>query len=658
VPVFGLAVGLGMLLVVPARGATSAAQVEGLRLYEAGRFAEAIPFFDQVLERHPRDLDILNKRGICYLRTDQPGKALADFDRVNGQSVHFARIFAPGFFSPQSGIPQILARKDFAETWGNRGVALLMLGRDPEALESFQRAVSLWSLPENRPSAVLPQYRAQMIRSHAAAYQGLGQSYHRLGQDAPAAEAYNQAIAIDPTDPNGFAGRADVLAAERLYDQAIADCGEAIRLDPTHSRAFASRGIVLYTLGRDESALADLDRAIALDPKFARAYSFRGAAHARRGQNALALADYDALITLMPENAGAYKDRGGVLVRLGRFDQAIKDLDEAIRLDPKRASAYQNRGAAYNSMGQYERAVKDLTEAIRLDPDMAGAYSNRGLARFAIGEYDQAVVDLSQAIQLEPHTAITHFNRAVVFDRLGIRDRALLDYQEAVRLEPRLAAAYAAIGRIESQLGRRDAAIHDFDMAVRLDPKEAGVYHERANARRESGDWLGALADYDRAVAIDPKRAETYAARGWARLAAGFEWADNDARAYLALRGWNDGLSPYMALLAVLGARGTAREPAARRLLDEAVANLPRQAWPLPILRYFQGELTEAALLQAAAGIRQQTEAHAFLGLHRLQAGSRPASLTHLQWVCDHGSPGSIATDVARATLNRVASIP
>jgi tetratricopeptide (TPR) repeat protein len=620
-------VGLTMILLAvgPASASsTSAAELEGLRLYAAGRFAEALPYFNQVIERHPHDLAILNKRGICYLRTEQAEKALADFDRINRRSLWY----------PESS--------------GNRGIALLMLGRDQEALGSFLMSTRLWAL----------QWEGAPSRNLAGAYEGLGQAYHRLGQDGPAAEAYNRAIAFDRTDPNAFAGRGDVLAAQRLFDQAIADYTEAIRLDSSHSRAFAGRGILFYNLGRDEAAVADLGRAIAIDPKFARAYSYRGAAHARLGRNERALADYDRLVDLMPENAGAYKDRGGVLVRLGRFDRAIQDLDAAIRLEPKRATAYQNRGAAYSSLGQFERAIDDLTEAIRLDPDNAGAYSNRGLAHYAIGEYDQAVADLSQAIQLEPRTALTHFNRGEVFARLGMLDRALQDYNDAIRLEPRLAPAHAAIGRIQSQRGRGVEAIPEFDLAVRLAPQEVSVYSDRGHARRQGGDWFGALADYDRAIAIDPKRAETYVARGWARLGAGAEWADNDARAYLALRGWKDGLAPYMALLAILGARGTEREAAARRLLDEALAQLPHRAWPAPILNYFRSELTEASLLQAAVGARQQTEAHAFVGLDRFQAGDHAAALPHLRWARDHGAAGSIATDVARALLNRIEPHP
>ena len=284
---------------------TRADRDEGLRLYQAGRFAEAIPYFDRVLERHRRDTEVRIKRGACYLKTDQPQKALADFDWINNFSRFGTYVYIPGAGPPLPYYPK---------SFGNRGIALLMLGRDQEALESFQQAVSFWRMPGYRGSH----------RNQAAAYEGLGQAYHRLGQDAAAIEAYNQAIAIDATDPNAYAGRGDVLTGRQLYAEAIADYDAAIRLDASHSRAFASRGIAWYYQGRDEAAVADLDRAIALDPNYVKAYSYRGAARSRRGQNELALDDYNAVVRLMPENAGAYKDRGGVLCRLGRYDSAIK----------------------------------------------------------------------------------------------------------------------------------------------------------------------------------------------------------------------------------------------------------------------------------------------------------------------------------------------
>ena len=657
IPKICFAIALGVTILPSARASgTNDARLMGIRLYESGQFQEAMPYFDQVLASHNRDLEILIKRGSCLLRMNQPLKALDDFDRVNHYSGWSSRIFGPtGIIStatPWLTIPD--PDHSFAESWGHRGVALLMLGRDEEALESFRTSTYLWNQPGNQPWNVTPQRRARLLRSKAGTYEGFGQAYLRLGQNEQAFQMYSEAIAIDPTDANAFAGRADVLAHIKLLDSADTDYSEAIRLDSQHSRALCGRGIVRSDQGHDELALADFNRAIELDAKYAKAYTYRSVVYARRGENEKALADCDALIRLLPDSPGPYKDRGAILVRMNRFDRAIVDLNEAIRLDPKRAASYQNRGAAYNGLGQYERAIDDLSQAIELDPENAGAYTNRGLAHFAVGQYDQAVADLSRAIQLSPKNAVPYFNRAEVFARLGLRDRALQDYDATIRLDPKIAAAYAASARLREQEGQREHAIHDFDMALQLDPKEVSLYHDRGNVRRESGDWRGALADYDRAVVLAPQQAEGYVARGWSRLSAGVDGADYDARVYLRLKGWNDGLSPYMAVLAVLGARQSGRPDDAERALDEALANLSPRLWPVPVIRYLRGQLTEAALLQTAVSTRHQAEAHAFLGFDRLRASDRAGAILHLTWAKDNGASGSIATDVARAALSRI----
>jgi tetratricopeptide (TPR) repeat protein len=642
----------------PAKGDTRSARLEGIRLSETGRFAEAIPYFDQVLARKGRDLEILIKRGACYLRTNQPAKALADFDRVNQHSSWFSATFgASRIFSPDSTwIPQPGGWMSFAESWGNRGIALLMLGRNEEALESLRAATNLWNLPENRWGAISMSGRAQIIRSRAAAYQGLGQAYYRVGHKDMAVQAYTEAIAIYPSDPNAFVGRGDVLMALQMTEDALADYSEAIRLDPAHSRAFTGRGIAYGDLGRDDLALSDLSRAIELDPEFARAYSHRGGIYARRGENEAALDDYNTLSRLVPGAAGTFKDRGGLLVRMGRFDEAIRDLDQAIQLDPSRATSFQNRGAAYNGLGQYERAIRDLSEAIRLDPENAGAHTNRGLAHFAIGEYDESLADLSASIQLAPRNAVPCFNRAQVFERLGFRDRAVEDYEKAVQLDPKFAAAVAALDKLRVDLAQNPPKPRESAMAIQMSPKQASLHYDRANSLREGGDWRGALSEYDQAIVLEPKRAELYVVRGWARLCTGVEGADYDARAYLALRGWHDGMSPYMAVLGVLGARAAARRADADRILGESLANLPRTGWPAPVLRYLKGDITENTLLEAAVNEKQKNEAHAFLGAARMLSGDTNAGAARLRWASDHARPGSIAGDVARAFLARAGS--
>ncbi|MFO0954498.1 MAG: hypothetical protein U0835_25725 [Isosphaeraceae bacterium] len=66
-----------MAVLTPAAGAEGVhdARGEALRLYDAGRFEEALPHFDVVLAKKPHDIESRNKRGVILLPMNQPERA-------------------------------------------------------------------------------------------------------------------------------------------------------------------------------------------------------------------------------------------------------------------------------------------------------------------------------------------------------------------------------------------------------------------------------------------------------------------------------------------------------------------------------------------------------------------------------------------------------
>ncbi len=636
-------------------------RLQGIQLYKAGKYAEAIPYFDKVLDWHSRDVEIYNLRGICHLKLNQPRQALADFDQIVRHEFRFVGGFGrPWPIDTQSTwLPRPRFPSWYPEGWGNRGLALLMLGKDEEAAASFREAIDRWpfAYTGGTPGNLLLRYYPLAVRrGMAGAYEGLGRAYLHQGKIEEAIGALNQAVALAPNDANALAGRGDMWLAVNRFQDAIVDYDQALKLDPQHGRAYAGRGIARAFLGRDNEALDDLNQALRLDPTNSRAYSHRGALWAQLGHNQEALTDYREILKQNPKNAWAFKDLGGVLSRLGRQNEALEALNQAIKLDPSSSKAYQNRGAAYNELGQYERAIQDLNRAIELDPNNVGAHSNLGLAYFGAGQYDASLAELDKAISIGPHVAIPYFNRAEILARLGERARAAADYERAIELEPRLTAAHAALAHVRSLQGDARSARSEYDRAVELDPSSPELFRMRADLRRQAGDWKGALADYDQAIQLDPTFALTYVSRAWVRLGLGVAGADLDARVYLKIKGYEDSLAPGMALVAVLGAKAAGRINDSNTALEEALANVRRSTWPAPVLRYLNRESNVDEMLKQS-GEGHMAEAHAFLGLDLLAAKKQKEAITHLRQALDAGSR-SLASDIANATLERLGESP
>ena len=108
----------------------------------------------------------------------------------------------------------------------------------------------------------------------------------------------------------------------------------------------------------------------------------------------------------------------------------------------------------------------------------------------------------------------------------------------AVRLDPRLAQTFSDPSAVDGLVQVKPRPARD-DLAVRHAPSPAVEINERGNIRRASGDWSGAVEEYTRALAADPRSADALALRGWARLCAGENGADADARA------WHAGVSRW-----------------------------------------------------------------------------------------------------------------
>ena len=171
---------------------------------------------------------------------------------------------------------------------------------------------------------------------------------------------------------------------------------------------------------------------------------------------------------------------------------------------------------------------------------------------------------------------------------------------------------------------------------------------------RARGDWHGAILEYDQVIKLDPDRVDVHVARGWSRLCAGDAGAETDARAYLNRKGWRDRLSLYMAILGYFGAIQSGKEAHASTFLDEAIATTTHETWPLPLVHYLRRDMNTESLLKRAGSETEQTEAHTFAALEFLRRGDRKKAREHLNWVRDHGAAKSIATDLAKATLERV----
>lgn len=211
------------------------------------------------------------ERGWRYLQADNIKNAEREFASAIKTS--------PDAAAPRTALGYVeLARQEFADAVGEfdralgaertyvpalvgRGQALLALGRDGEALASFEAAL------DQKPDVAGLQGRVDVLRFRAV-QDNLARAKTAAEQSRwdEARAAYAQAIAASPDSAFLYRDRAGVERKAGAVDAALADVRQALTLDPNDARAHRMLGELLEEQGDPAAALAAYEKAQSLDP--------------------------------------------------------------------------------------------------------------------------------------------------------------------------------------------------------------------------------------------------------------------------------------------------------------------------------------------------------------------------------------------------------
>jgi tetratricopeptide (TPR) repeat protein len=167
----------------------------------------------------------------------------------------------------------------------------------------------------------------------------LGNDLMRDGSYAESLAHYGRAVEIDPTFPDAWCNRADLLAHLGKLNGAAADYEQAARISPHDAAIQNGYGLVLEKMGMLAGAVAHFQEAARLDPHTALVENHLAEALAAEGNFAGALPHYQEVVRLFPDEPQAHTNLGRAYVALNRMGAAIGEYREAVRLTPESAEA-------------------------------------------------------------------------------------------------------------------------------------------------------------------------------------------------------------------------------------------------------------------------------------------------------------------------------
>jgi tetratricopeptide (TPR) repeat protein len=376
---------------------------------QASRTDQHITYYQQQVRRNPQNAKALHGLGDALIRkareTGDPSyfnraeEALKKSLEIAPQNGGALRHLAYVYYSRHEFAPAALyARKavennpEDSDSYGVLGDALLEVGQYAEAqaayalmieldesLYSYSRLAGLKSARGDSAGAIDDLRRAiafgkaakQPAESVAWTEWQLGAEYFAQGNLPEAEVNYRRSLESFPNYYRALAGLAQVRAAEKKYDEAIALYQKALGVLPMPEYAVAL-GEIFEKIGKHDQArrqyelveyigkLNALNQAL-----YNRELAYFYADRAIKAKEGLELAERELNYR---RDIYAYDVLAWNLLRNDRFDEARGAIEKALRLGTKDAKLFYHAGMIYHRLGDLEKSKELLRRALSTNP--------------------------------------------------------------------------------------------------------------------------------------------------------------------------------------------------------------------------------------------------------------------------------------------------
>ena len=354
----------------------------------------------------------------------------------------------------------------------NRGVTLSRLRRPAEAAEAFREAVN-----QAEPEA--------SSADRVAAWTGLAGQRKLTGEYAAAAEAYESALSIQPTDDELIYLKADALWRA---DRGLEALPELTELEGRSSdyRVSALIADIYVDEGQVDRALRSLDRALdqAESDGDATAQASLlvklGLLQRSLGRDAEAAESFRTATELDADSWEAQYNLGVSLLEAGRTRDALSALEAAAtqasdsgEVALALASAYDQLARPADAFEAAERAIAALEDgATRVEAQFIA-----GRNAYRLGDYGTARELLEAVVDARPDSASVQLWTGLATYQQGDYVASVPYYERAVQLDPDDVAARVNLGAAYLATQRYQDAETVYELLVQQDGADAESYY-------------------------------------------------------------------------------------------------------------------------------------------------------------------------------------
>lgn len=161
------------------------------------------------------------------------------------------------------------------------------------------------------------------------------------------------------------------------------------------------RGVLARKEGKWGASIQYLSKAVSLDDKLLGAWVSMGEVLLENGKTAGADESYSRALQIDEDSPEAWLGKAKTMKRMGRWGAAIQCLDRYNSLEPTDRMSWLLKGDTLFEKEKYARAIEAYDKYLELAQDDSYALGKKGIALASIGRIDEAKASLEESVRLD-----------------------------------------------------------------------------------------------------------------------------------------------------------------------------------------------------------------------------------------------------------------
>jgi|GEM_PF-157153 len=297
----------------------------GLKEFKKGMYASSVNGFTKAIELDKNYTDAYFYRAQAYAKTNQPEKAILDYDAVNKLDKENVEAWLSNGNLNYDLKQYAKAAEKYAVYLGHEKKDLAIYGRQIKALyelKEWQKALHYAKLSLD-------------VKDLPETYYTVGDLEFILKNYKAAEAAFRSVLEENPTHINGRNYLAKALYEQERYNEAIGEANTVMASSKDNKAAFLTRVYSYHKKLEYPQAINDLSKIIMIykdDDDILDLINYRGDLYLEFSQHMNAIADYSKVLMQDPENVYALYKRAKAYDEIARKEDAVVDYSKIVSL--------------------------------------------------------------------------------------------------------------------------------------------------------------------------------------------------------------------------------------------------------------------------------------------------------------------------------------